>query len=150
MIKAGLAKLLTVKVGVAVGAAVATGGVALAAGNGALPNPFNEKPAASHSPDARDNGAKGSPSPSLVGLCHAFSAGNKEDRGKSLENPAFTALINAAGGKDKVEGFCDNVLKSAAPAAKPSDAGKPSTRPSTPGTPSPHSKPSVVPSHPKG
>lgn len=146
MIKAGLAKLLTVKVGAAVGAAAAAGGVALAAGNGALPNPFGEKPAASHSPDARDNGAKGSPSPSLVGLCHAFSAGNKEEQGKSLENPAFTVLINEADGKDKVEGFCDDLLRSAAPAGRPSDAGKPSTRPNTP---APH-KPSVQPSHTRG
>lgn len=146
MIKAVLAKAITVKVGVAVGAAVTAGGVALAAGNGNLPNPFEAKPKPSHSPAAKDNSAKGNPSPSLVGLCHAFSAGNKEEHGKSLENPAFTVLIDEAGGKDRVEGFCEGVLRSAAPAGKPSDAGKPSARPSNPGQ---AGKPSATPSRGK-
>jgi hypothetical protein len=92
-------------------------------------------------------GANGSPSPSLVGLCHAVDAGNKDDHGKALENPAFTALITAAGGKDKVDAFCATLLAaaSAAPKEHPSnpadspsdhrtgppadhDTGKPSTQ----------------------
>jgi len=128
MIKAGLAKALTLKEGLALGAAVATGGVAVAASAGALPNPFGPKP--SHSPGAED-GAHGSPSPSLFGLCHAFSAGNKADHGKALESPAFQALINAAGGKDNVEGFCENVLKTkpeSGEAGEPGD-GRPSGKP---------------------
>lgn len=149
MIKAALAKVITVKVGLAVGAAVTAGGVALAAGNGNLPNPFEAKPKASHSPAAKDNSAKGNPSPSLVGLCRAYSAGNKEERGKSLENPAFTALIDEAGGKDKVEGYCDGVLRSAAPAGRPSDAGKPSARPSIPANPGHGGKPTAPPSRGK-
>jgi hypothetical protein len=62
--------------------------------------------------------ANGSPSPSLVGLCHAVNAGNKDDHGKALENPAFAALITAAGGKDKVDLFCATLLTSASAAPK--------------------------------
>jgi hypothetical protein len=73
-------------------------------------------------------GANGSPSPSLVGLCHAVDAGNKDDHGKALENPAFTALITAAGGKDKVDAFCATLLAAASAAPKehpshPADSG---------------------------
>jgi hypothetical protein len=73
-------------------------------------------------------GANGSPSPSLIGLCRAIDAGNKDDHGKALENPAFTALITAAGGKDKVDVFCATLSASAAPKDHPSDhrTGKPS------------------------
>lgn len=74
-------------------------------------------------------GANGSPSPSLVGLCHAIDGGNKDDQGKALENPAFRALLTAAGGKDKVDAFCVKLLASASAAPKdhPSHpAGKPS------------------------
>jgi hypothetical protein len=144
MIKAGLAKMLTVKVAAVVGTAAAASGVAVAAGTGAIPNPFSGKPSASHSAQPGDNGAKGSPSPSLVGLCHAFSAGNKDEHGKALESPAFQALIDAAGGKDKVEGFCENLAKSPA-GNRPSEAGKPSTRASTP---APAHKPTVPPTAP--
>ena len=63
-------------------------------------------------------GAQGSPSPSMVGLCHAVDAGNKDDHGKALENPAFTALVTAAGGKDKVDLFCATLLASASEAPK--------------------------------
>jgi hypothetical protein len=63
-------------------------------------------------------GANGSPSPSLVGLCHAVNAGNKDDHGKALENPAFTALITAAGGKEKVDAFCVKLLAAASAASK--------------------------------
>jgi hypothetical protein len=71
-------------------------------------------------------GPNGSPSPSLVGLCHAVSAGNKDDHGKALENPAFTALITAAGGKTKVDLFCTTLLASAA-AAHPGQSAESSS-----------------------
>jgi hypothetical protein len=157
MIKATVMKLLTVKV-LAIGAATAVGGVALAATTSTLPNPLAKPtPSASselseahptakssraaHKPDdteaskeskeskepkeSKDSkGADASkgPSPSLVGLCHAYSAGNKAERGKALENPAFSVLITTAGGKDKVELFCQALLATPAPAN--SDAGQ--------------------------
>ncbi|MFG2057099.1 hypothetical protein ACGFI9_24060 [Micromonospora sp. NPDC048930] len=146
-----LAKLLTLKVGTAVLAVTATGGVALAAATGTLPNPLTDpsaKPSAHATgkpSDAADQGkgpagAKGSPSPNLAGLCHAFQAGAGDNPGKALENPAFRALITAAGDQEKVAAYCDTLL--AAEKGKPSQAaratatpshptGKPSARPTT-------------------
>jgi hypothetical protein len=54
--------------------------------------------------------ASHAPSPSLVGLCHAYDSGNKADHGKALDNPAFTVLITTAGGRDKVDAFCIALL----------------------------------------
>lgn len=143
VIKSAVAKVLTVKV-MAILGTTAAGGVALAATTGALPNPLTGtshgvSAGLSAAPDASESGAahrsaapnaskgadesdaKGAnashaPSPSLVGLCHAYSAGNKTEQGKALENPAFTVLITTAGGKDKVDQYCKVVLASAAPA----------------------------------
>jgi hypothetical protein len=56
------------------------------------------------------NGPDASHAPSLVGLCHAYSSGNKAEHGKALDNPAFTVLITTAGGRDKVDAFCTALL----------------------------------------
>jgi hypothetical protein len=69
-------------------------------------------------------GAQGSPSPSLVGLCHAVSSGNKAEHGKALQNPAFRHLVTTAGGADKVDAFCAALLASDKHDGKP-DTGKP-------------------------
>ncbi|NJC69148.1 hypothetical protein HC031_05360 [Planosporangium thailandense] len=151
VIKSAVAKVLTVKV-MAILATTTAGGVALAAGTGTLPNPLSEPAPSTHAglsaahPDASESGAahrsaapnaskdaddrsdaKGpdaskAPSPSLVGLCHAYAAGNKADHGKALENPAFTVLITAAGGKDKVNLYCTALLAAPTPATS-ADAG---------------------------
>ena len=167
MIETAIAKLLTLKVAAAAVVTVAaTGGVALAAANGTLPNPLGGKPTAKPSASAADHGendpsakgAKGSPSPSLVGLCRAFKAGAGDNPGKALENPAFTVLITTAGDKEKVAAYCDELLAaekagrpttapgdrpSADPATRPTDkaenrpttAPKPTDRPTAPDTP---------------
>jgi len=144
MMKSAALKVFTLKAAIVLAGAAATGGIALAASNGAVPSPFTPKapsistdpsesgqlkggskggtPSAKPSPDkSRDAGDKGSPSPSLVGLCRAYFAGNKAERGKALENPAFSALIDAAGGTDNVETFCDTFLASAKPQASKTD-----------------------------
>lgn len=161
MVKTALAKLLTLKVAAAATAAVAAaGGVAYAASTGSIPglsgnSHIGAVAAASAAPGSDSShgpgDAKGSPSPSLVGLCHAYTAGVSSSQGKALENPAFTALITAAGGKDKVAAFCATTLASAAPnKGNSSDASsaRPATVPSHPdGRPSDH--PSGAPStHP--
>src|SRR5436305_846085 len=105
------------------------GGVATAAATGALPLPAggsapatsaSSLPAATGSSDApastRGQGKtraenEPSPSPSLTGLCHAYTAGNKAEHGKALESPAFTALVTAAGGMTKVDDYCITLLK---------------------------------------
>jgi hypothetical protein len=65
-----------------------------------------------------------SPSPSLVGLCHAWLA-HSDNPGKAEESPAFTYLVNAAGGKSSVTSWCTKLLSS-------KDDPAPSSKPSTP------------------
>jgi hypothetical protein len=156
VVKTALLKLLTVKAAVVTTLAIGAGGVALAATTGTLPNPLNNhaNPAASSarsslgpagSTGSHDPGA--SPSPSLVGLCHAFTAGAGAEHGKALENPAFGALITAAGGKDKVDEYCAKLLASASarPGAQPT--GQPGDHPTGAPTDHPTGKPST---HPTG
>lgn len=158
MIRAAALKLFTVKAAAVAAVVLGTGGVALAAGTGAIPTPLNNHhpvPSASDTtsqpggrPDASSHPGNADPSPSLVGLCRAYAAGAGADHGNALESPAFQALINAAGGKDGVDAFCIKVLASAGPSQNP-DA-HPSDRPSHPDHPShparPTDKPSVRPS----
>lgn len=152
MLKFALAKLLTIKAA-AIATIAVSGGVALAATTGALPNPFGAapgKPAASQSAKPQhSNAPKGSPAPNLDGLCKAYAAKPDGERGKALESPAFQALIGAAGGQENVADFCATRLPSPKP-SKPA-TGKPSTVPN--GAPSVKPtghpvKPSTAPSHP--
>ncbi|WP_319461780.1 hypothetical protein [Micromonospora sp. RTP1Z1] len=150
MLETALAKLLTLKVGATALAVAATGGVALAAATGTLPDPLTAptaKPSAhatgkpAHAGD-RGKGSpaesKGTPSPNLVGLCHAYRAGVGDNPGKALENPAFRVLTTTAGTKERVAAYCDTLLanekggpgKAARPTATPSHPiGRPQTRP---------------------
>ncbi len=161
MIKTFLTKLVTVKAAtvLAVGAA---GGVAVAAGTGAIPNPLSTTPAVAPS-DGHGDGSAGTPShpgrpsamPSsaLVGLCRAYTAGAGSDHGAARKSPAFTALASAAGGADQVDGFCKALL--ASPASRPAGADPSTHATATPshaadghptGVPSGH--PSHLPSQP--
>ena len=95
---------------------VTGGGVALAAATGHMPSNLTGTPAAASSaasatamPSANGKPAThpvSSPSPSLRGLCQAYTAHVGSSPGKALDSPAFSALITAAGGKDKVAAFC--------------------------------------------
>ncbi|MFC4146912.1 hypothetical protein ACFO0M_11705 [Micromonospora mangrovi] len=150
MLETALAKLLTLKAGAVVLAVAATGGVAIAAGNGTLPNPLGGatatpsahatgKPAATAGKGkASPSAGKGTPSPNLVGLCRAYRAGAGDNPGKALENPAFRVLITTAGDQEKVAAYCDTLLADAKgrPSGKPAPTatrshptGRPATRP---------------------
>jgi hypothetical protein len=153
IVRTALLKLLTFKAAVVAAVVIGTGGVALAAGTGALPNPLNDHhsvPSASGTPqpdgrtDASQHPGNGDPSPSLVGLCHAYVAGAGSDHGKALDSPAFQALITAAGGKDQVDGFCTRLLATPEPDQSP-DA-HPSDRASHPDHPSHPAHPTDEPS----
>jgi hypothetical protein len=154
MIKTTLLKLLTVKAATIAAVVVGTGGVALAASTGAIPNPLNNHPvpAASASkshpggPGASTRPGNADPSPSLVGLCHAYTAGAGSDHGKALESPAFQALLTAAGGKDNVDAFCTGILASAKP-EQPTDhaTGEPTEHPTEHATEHPTGRPSEHP-----
>lgn len=158
-------KLLAIKVAVAAVALGGSGSVALAAtGHLTAQSSGHAAPSASSSARTTASAAKvgshssATPSPSLQGLCHAYSAGVRSNPGKALENPAFTALITAAGGKDKVSSYCTTLLasspsgnsgNSAAHSGKSAShsTGKPTAVP----TSHPTGKPTAVPtSHPTG
>lgn len=157
MLKSALAKALTVKAAIVV-AALGASGVALAAGTGALPTPWSgnpsHPPASSRAADpstssdhstgrpsdaGKPTDASGTPSPSMTGLCNAYAAKDGEERGKALDSPAFEALITAAGGRDNVSDYCDDLTKKTGKPSDlptPTDPGKdsdhgnaPSTRP---------------------
>lgn len=166
MLKTTLAKFITVKVLAVAATVTAAGGVALAAGTGTLPGPLQKTahdvlgaPAATSSPkggkptagptstpsakpskpSAKPSANAASPSPSLVGLCRAYAAGVSDNPGAALENPAFTVLITAAGGKDKVKGYCATVL-----------ADPPGNKPTAGPTTTPDAKPGNRPSEQPG
>jgi hypothetical protein len=161
VIKTALAKLLTLKVAAAALTVTAAGGVALAAGTGNLPQALGGAASSSHPTPTRDakaqhtpkdtaahDGHSASPSPSLVGLCHAYQAGVGDSPGKALGNPAFTHLITVAGGKDAVAAYCTNLLKTHPGSAHASHpAGAHAKRPTSAPAQHPTSAPST---HPTG
>jgi hypothetical protein len=168
-----LGRLLALKVLLVGAAAASLGGVSLAAASGSLPDGAQNAahqlvgaPAAhGHSAGVRQDGIhrhqpsssssatpEASPSPSLVGLCRAYGAGVATSHGKALDNPAFTALMTAAGGKEGVDAFCAAQLAGAPggkPTARPTHAQshKPATHPTGSSQSHPTGKP--VP-HPTG
>ncbi|MDG4750485.1 hypothetical protein O7630_06025 [Micromonospora sp. WMMD718] len=108
-----------VRVAVAALAASLTGGVALAA-TGNLPRAA--RPAAPPvvtappAPSARPSPPAGSPAPrtphpsSPPGLCVAYRAVAEPERGRALATPAFSGLVAAAGGHDRVPDYCAGLL----------------------------------------
>ncbi|MGC9668650.1 hypothetical protein ACNTMW_19095 [Planosporangium sp. 12N6] len=139
-VRTTVAKALTVKV-VAALAVTTAGGVALAAGTGTLPNPLappapvgraglaaaspsvtrpagatgHSSPKAARSVQASASPSAKVPTPALLGLCRAYHAGNKAERGKALDTPAFSGLLAAAGGRELVDRFCQAALATPTP-----------------------------------
>lgn len=160
MLKTALLKLLTVKAATVAALVVGTGGVALAASTGALPNPLNNHPTPAASagpshpggrPEASDHPGNADPSPSLLGLCHAYTAGAGSDHGKALDSPAFQALLTAAGGKPNVDEFCTKLLATASAQPGETPSGHPGAKPSDLPTGHPTEHPTGRPSeHPTG
>ncbi len=123
MLSTALSKILAAKALAAVVLlAGATGGVALAATVSDAPSsPSDDQssvtstptatPAPSDDPESEGEGkpdptASPSPQPSLAGLCKAWAAGATDNHGKAAENPAFGALLEAAGSSDEVSRYC--------------------------------------------
>jgi hypothetical protein len=171
LIKTAAAKLAAAKLLLLTGAAVAaTGGIALAATTGNLPNPLPhstraattasaavisgaEESAAhlSQSPATGSSASSGHPSavpsPSLIGLCHSWLA-RPHTQGNADTNPAFTVLVTTAGGITSVDAYCTTLL-----AATPTDSStsptEVETSPSHP-TGKPSDLPSAAQTHPTG
>ncbi|MCW3815048.1 hypothetical protein ONA91_11335 [Micromonospora sp. DR5-3] len=133
-----VASMLGAKIALAALLATATGGVALAAATGTLPDPLTNggdntttpsagtarptspttgpdaspgrtAPGASPRPTAGPTGQPSSPS-FLTGLCTAYLARADENRRRALETPRFADLVSIAGGRDKVAGYCERLL----------------------------------------
>jgi hypothetical protein len=172
--RAALVKLV---IGVAV---LLTGSAALAAGTGNLPAGVQHgahelfaplgvpvpDASGSHTPAPGPGG--GSPStsaavptgagtgpapasPVAVALCRAWDTG-KNKHGKALDAASAEALAQAAGGTDKIEDYCAQVLGAAAgppttpdPGASPPHPGPPTDKPTH--TPKGHGKPTTTHGH---
>jgi hypothetical protein len=138
LLRTALAKILTVK-GLIIVAAAGSTGIVLAAA-GALPGPWADTPAdppsvrssasvlapssvtpTGRSSDAgRPTGAGNDPAPSMAGLCRAYAAQVGASPGKAMDNPAFGALVTAAGGVENVPAYCSDVTADQ-PHGKPND-----------------------------
>lgn len=142
LLKAAVAKIGRAKLLLLSGAVVAaTGGIAVAASTGSLPNPLpgtahttqptdgltqagtNLPSGPSHSqPTTGDititlstpspSESRESPSPSLAGLCRSWLA-RPHVNGKADSSAAFTVLVTTAGGQDSVDAYCTTLLGAA-------------------------------------
>lgn len=101
---------------------------------------------ASTAPTSRTTTAAAAGTLGLRGLCRAYVAGNKAERGKALVSPAFAGLVAYAGSADAVPAFCGVVLTADATPAGASEA----THPAHPGHPAHPSHPvhPTSPAHP--
>ncbi len=103
----------------------------------------SDPPADPNGPSPQPTSA-GSPAPSLSGLCEAYTNLALTDRGKTLQSPAFRALVTAAGGPQNIPGFCASLIPSPGPTpttparATPKPTRANPTHPTPPGTPNPH------------
>jgi hypothetical protein len=59
------------------------------------------------------------------GLCQAYQAGKGDEQGKKLEASAFQALARAAGGEDRIAGYCAGLLGQAKAQDGKDDQGQP-------------------------
>ncbi|MEU8316512.1 hypothetical protein [Micromonospora sp. NPDC048887] len=110
---------LAARVAVSALAACLTSGVAIAATGD--PRPAARPPVppgvpAPPTPPARPGPPAGTPAPRTPqpsapsGLCVAYRALAEKERGRALAAPAFTDLVAAAGGRDRVPDYCAGLL----------------------------------------
>lgn len=155
-----LTKALVVK-GVLALAIAGSTGVVLAASEGALPVPWSDRPdhapgngttvtttttpkPGNPAPNAPESGVDdgkryaATPDPSIAGLCDAYTSGGD----KNLDNPAFGALADAAGGPDRIPEYCETV--EATETSMPGESGEPGDddQGETPENPTPTGHPS--------
>jgi hypothetical protein len=175
MLSTALSKILAAKaVAAVVLVAGATGGVALAAtASGSDDAPPADRPAATRTatpPAAGENGSENraesaeatatesadassavpappaEPDPSMTGLCNAWAAGATDNPGKAAENPAFGALVDAAGSPEAVDGYCDDLADDAPGANRSENATRPTEAPGNPDHPT--GQPTAAPGNP--
>jgi hypothetical protein len=95
---------------VAVGAEPATS-VPLPASSARPPDGAGGQPSPPTGATGRAAGttAAAAANPDLKGLCRAYQAGEGDENGKKLDATAFQALARAAGGRDKVQAYCQRL-----------------------------------------
>ncbi len=149
-----LARWLTVKAAALALAGTATG-IALATAAGVLPSPLDGAPQMRTDTAAPSQeqgttmppafGAGGAtPAVSLVGPCAAYVAAVETNGDQTLDDAAFARLIQVAGARESVPGFCDALLRDSsdtdvdagAPTEPSSGQGNPAHHPT--GPPNPH------------
>jgi hypothetical protein len=130
LLKDLLARHLPAKVAAAAAAVVALGGVAAAAVTGTLPAVFGgggDGPPASSVITAPSTASRANPgngpdgSPAVAGLCRAYASAPRADHDRALDNPTFGPLVQAAGSKAQVPGYCAH-LPANNPAGPKNDA----------------------------
>jgi hypothetical protein len=77
------------------------------------------------------------PGPDLEGLCQAYAAG--AGQGGAIQATALQALVQAAGGEDRVPAYCEDLLPGDQKLKKPKNPGEP--EPPGGGNPSPGDPP---------
>lgn len=117
---------------VPVASASASGGPAGRRGPGAPKGPGGSgrqtgtgRPSTSPAPGAAR------PDPALAGLCNAYA--HSPDHGRALDGPAFQALIAAAGGRDRVDGYCAALPGNSPTPSSDDHPGQGGKGPETPG-----------------
>jgi hypothetical protein len=68
------------------------------------------RPTGATGPGAATTAAAAAPDPNLEGLCRAYLSSKEAEKGKKLDSAAFQALVGAAGGKEQVPGYCQDLL----------------------------------------
>jgi hypothetical protein len=154
-----LAQWFTVKAA-ALALAGTTTGIALATAAGVLPSPLDGAPqvrtgtaAPRHEQGTTTPPAVGAgnatPAVSLIGLCTVYLTAVDTFGDQTLDDPAFARLIQIAGARESVPGFCDALLRDSSDTDV--DAGAPTEPSSGQGNPAHPTAPTAPPSpHPTG
>jgi hypothetical protein len=83
-------------------------------------------PRSGKSPRAgQPRGPRANPAPDLQGLCRAYRAETGQGRREALDSPAFRALVEAAGSKERVPSHCADILAGKPGGPKEADGEKP-------------------------
>jgi len=88
------------------------------------------RPTGATGPGPATTGAAAAPNPNLEGLCQAYLASEGAEQGKKLEATAFQDLAKLAGGRDKIDSYCEKLVPGR---AEPKEKKKEPPPPSDPG-----------------
>ncbi|SCL24417.1 hypothetical protein GA0074692_1762 [Micromonospora pallida] len=107
---------------------------------GTVPTPSTTTGATPATTPPRSAGPRTPGEEAQQGLCRAYLAKPTGQRGKALESTAFQRLVEAAGGAEQVDAYCEDLVGTE-PTGRPSSTGQPTTTPRT-GPPTDHPSPS--------